>query len=249
MRHPHGSKPSRLKQNKVSWLLRPKCTALLSSCAYIHHRRFVHSVFTHSAKRIKTTFALTANFARAFHYYINTSPLCSWGVLSGTIKPYKKHVLVCAGGSADTWPSEVDDDPGSFVTQLCQAIKKKKDSIGYNVKVTITDEISTKGDGSGTDIILFPDMIKLIGVRRDQLDDLVKQLFVEQSKPVGFAYERVDFKGCVLVCAHKLRDKRCGIIGPILSNEFDIVLREKSLEDAVKVFKVCSAPDIQSSLV
>ena len=39
---------------------------------------------------------------------------------------------------------------------------------------------------------------------------------------------------CVLVCAHKLRDKRCGVAGPLIMEELSTVCLSKGLQDKVR---------------
>lgn len=46
---------------------------------------------------------------------------------------------------------------------------------------------------------------------------------------------------CVLVCAHKLRDKRCGVAGPLIMEELSTVCRNKGLQDKVSLLHLLVA--------
>ena len=40
---------------------------------------------------------------------------------------------------------------------------------------------------------------------------------------------------CILVCSHKLRDKRCGVAGPLLIEELQSVCAKKGIQDKVGI--------------
>jgi hypothetical protein len=131
------------------------------------------------------------------------------------------------GVDATKWPSELDTY--SYVVQLGALLKAGKKKIGENVKLTIASADSEARGCDPTceeeayDILVFPDMIKLRAVRTSQLEEVVDQLLIQKLKPVDTNLDwcAVDFKAAIMVCAHSLRDKRCGVAGPLLCNEFD----------------------------
>jgi len=158
-----------------------------------------------------------------------------WAPLAGNVKTYKKHLLICSGISSALWPPDVEEDSTAFPAQLAAAIKAKKSEIGYTVKLTVCD-LRPQGH-EGVDIIVFPSMIKILQVSIDHIPEVVQKLLVEKLHPkdAGIPWQPTDFKACVMVCAHKLRDKRCGIAGPLLAKEFHLQCAHRGFADVAVV--------------
>lgn len=165
----------------------------------------------------------------------NLQSKIKWAPLAGNVKTYKKHLLLCSGISSAAWPPDVEEDPTSFPAQLSASIKANKAAIGYSVKLTVCD-LPSEGR-EGIDIIIFPSMIKILQVTEENIPFVVQKLLVENVHPkdAGLRYEPTDFKSCIMVCAHKQRDKRCGIAGPLLAKEFNKQCAERHLNDVAIV--------------
>lgn len=95
-------------------------------------------------------------------------------------------------------------------------------------------------DEFGCDLILFPDQIRIHYVRKSQIPEFVQHLAAYSKQQIAakraptdadaasassaatFPMPHAAFPGTsFLICSHKLRDKRCGITGPILAAEID----------------------------
>jgi len=161
--------------------------------------------------------------------------------LKGTVKPYGKHLVICCGNTnADCtkWESKIEKEEGSYAQILTLEIKQSMESIGYKVMVTLSEDNSIQNQNNVEmfDIIAFPDMIRFVGVKRDQIHLLVKEFLVEKKKEFTIPNQPLESKIYVLICAHKKRDKRCGVFGPILAEEFEKELKERGI-DKVSVSK------------
>lgn len=155
--------------------------------------------------------------------------------IAGKVKPYKRHFLVCSGVSSALWPADVEEDVTSFPSILGTALKARKAEIGYNVRMTVCDLPSERSDGF--DIIVFPSMITLLHVTKEQIPDLVQKLLVEKLHPkdAGILWKPYEHEACLMICAHKLRDKRCGVAGPLLAHEFHRQCHDRGLDDVAVV--------------
>ena len=106
------------------------------------------------------------------------------------------------------------------------------------------------------DLYLFPDLLLFPAVSRTALPQLIRAVFVEDRGRLRFrdAHGRVDVDAelrhkdaaddgggvdvefpyerlpgvSLLVCAHRQRDKRCGVAGPLIAEEVERELRERA---------------------
>jgi len=147
---------------------------------------------------------------------------------------------------------------------IIRNFKRKKDGIGYAVKLTSASVVTTEttDDPAHTaDWYIFPDQIKLINVNIEQIEQVIQTLFVddqsvikikdktktieEQLKEDNNLPSFDDNIKCerlhglwLLVCCHYQRDQRCGVIGPILVDEIEKYVRETDHTDDVHWLKV-----------
>eukprot|EP00742_Colponemidia_sp_Colp-10_P010879 GILJ01012008.1.p1 GENE.GILJ01012008.1~~GILJ01012008.1.p1 ORF type:complete len:175 (-),score=22.29 GILJ01012008.1:151-675(-) len=98
--------------------------------------------------------------------------------------------------------------------------------------VTASDEPSLSTDG--LDLIIFPDNVRIQGVTMEKVEELIHRFFVQQQPQQDIC----DFLTCervsmqyVLVCVHRKRDKRCGVAGPLLVEEFKKSLAKHNVND------------------
>lgn len=153
--------------------------------------------------------------------------------LLGTVKKYEKHFIICSGTEPDEWGAKIDKDEGSFAQLAKQAISARKAELTFKFKLTNSDERS-KGS-EGTDLIVFPERIRYLGVTAETMPFIVEDHLVN-----GHVSERVKHEPfeseLVLVCCHNNRDTRCGAEGPIIVSAFDRLLAARGLgEDKVMV--------------
>lgn len=109
------------------------------------------------------------------------------------------------------------------------------------------------------DLLIFPTQIRVTAVRKDQINEFVEALgkWLQELKAtssssssssataasVAFPLPNVPLPGTsFLICSHKLRDKRCGVTGPILVEEIDKTIANSypssALPSPIHTFKV-----------
>ncbi|PKY19954.1 hypothetical protein RhiirB3_352517 [Rhizophagus irregularis] len=183
--------------------------------------------------------------------------------MHNTVKPYIKHVLISTGKG--DWETNIEDERDSFAANLHKVInniKLNEKSLKNNheehentdhSRVIITNS-SRENDSSstkGNDILIFPENILIKDVTTKQVTDFYKRFLIPENAENyldnsylddNFIIEKMPYKAIIVICSHKRRDKRCGITGPLLKEEFDKVLKEKGLDpqtrqnDGVGVF-------------
>ncbi|KAI9312341.1 Sucrase/ferredoxin-like-domain-containing protein [Dichotomocladium elegans] len=166
--------------------------------------------------------------------------------LLGSMKPYGRHIMIGTGQS--DWASHIEDEKGTLAAKLHSIIKEqfKEDWRNIVTNTSLLTLYSTKEKGH--DVIILPDNIMVSDVTPDNaqafFDEFVNQplpdsadMPMKESKTMKVRAS--PYTSMVLICSHKKRDKRCGIVAPILSAEFEHVLREKDMsEDDVGIFMV-----------
>ncbi|ORY52341.1 Sucraseferredoxin-like protein [Rhizoclosmatium globosum] len=139
-----------------------------------------------------------------------------------SIKPYKRH-LMFAGGNGLNWSNDISDD----LTDESSCQTPEGDSEGSERVDTV----------SQTEVFLFPQYKGLRGMKL--CHGLEASTVVSEWVGKGTVPEKIDtaevvdleMDAYVFVCTHKKRDKRCGITGPILVNEFNQTLGDLGLSE------------------
>ncbi|CAG8442617.1 14040_t:CDS:2 [Acaulospora morrowiae] len=109
------------------------------------------------------------------------------------------------------------------------------------IVITNSSRQNNDSDSKGNDVLLFPDNILIKNVTPKQAAEFYKRFLstpissLNEEKEqylstVNFTVEQMPYKAVIVICSHKRRDKRCGVTGPILKEEFDRVLKEKNLD-------------------
>lgn len=129
-------------------------------------------------------------------------------VPGNSIKPISRHVIIPSPMSFTEWPEKVEEE---------EPVSKVKSE---GVMVTLSDV-------SGDRALVFPDGVSIPLASLTSLNGIEKQ---EECRPVQGSW--------ILVCAHKRRDKRCGVAGPMLIQEFQRVIQEMGLQEQVFVHAV-----------
>ncbi|CAG8497450.1 13467_t:CDS:2 [Acaulospora colombiana] len=178
--------------------------------------------------------------------------------LDGTVKPYVKHVLISTGKSdwqahiedescslAAHLHKVIKSD--NVNRKDCPKKEKKNKVEGTTqnqddspsetekprIVITNSSRQNTDDDAKGNDILLFPDNILIKNVTPKQATEIYKKflsssVYEEKESTNGFAIEQMPYKAVIVICSHRRRDKRCGITGPILKEEFDKKLNNHS---------------------
>lgn len=133
--------------------------------------------------------------------------------LSGTVKPYHRHVFACTGPAA--WPARLEEADG-LLGRMARDVHARREGSGALPKLSATDEPSA---GAGLDLLVFPE-----GVRYHDVDEVgwtaILRDHLEGEGPCA-AVPWTPLAGRhVFVCIHAARDERCGQCGPPLLAAF-----------------------------
>lgn len=170
-----------------------------------------------------------------------------------------KHVLVLLHGVTDfnNMPSKINLVPGSFANEL-EVLKRSKLSSVHPVLVSniITQEWNGKSENGMFKVMIFPEA-KVVQFNPNHLSEFIEHYLLPDKAPVtdlhnpfanfgnGKKLESIKYpklfqeepveKDMVLICGHTQRDIRCGILGPMLAEEFSQVLKRENLTSKVDV--------------
>lgn len=173
-----------------------------------------------------------------------------WGEMADSVKPYKRHFLLCSGQVDTRWKKKLEDVEGSYVQKASQLFKAKKKKFGYNVKLSVTDlppKDSTIEEMSPdvTDIIVLPDNLRLLNVTCDTFEATVDELLANPPCPTSeftglstCKFEVLEQEHHFLVCTHKLRDKRCSVVGGMIVDKLEEEIANRNLASSVAVLRV-----------
>lgn len=108
------------------------------------------------------------------------------------------------------------------------------------IVITNSSRLNTDSNDKGNDVLLFPDNILIRDVTLKQASEFYKKFLSSygnmvdekelNNNNINFTVGPMPYKAVIVICSHKRRDKRCGITGPLLKDEFDKVLKEKGLD-------------------
>ncbi|KAL6507299.1 hypothetical protein OROGR_023494 [Orobanche gracilis] len=153
--------------------------------------------------------------------------------LAGSVDPYDRHVFLCYK-SHESWPSRVEDsDSDPLPKLLASSLQTRKNDISVKTRLTIC-EGSDDVNFSDGDVLIFPEMIVYRGLKDSDIDGFVEDVLVK-GKPWLSGVQEELTGSYVFVCAHNLRDRRCGVCGPILIQKFEEEIESKDLKNQVFV--------------
>ncbi|KAI9097288.1 Sucrase/ferredoxin-like-domain-containing protein [Phlyctochytrium arcticum] len=170
------------------------------------------------------------------------------GPLINTMKPYKKHIMVFEGVSRG-WRERLEE-ADSFTTRVDKAVDEVKG--GIRTIVTAADRMMDEGDGqvcqltkttdpvitddTSATIVVFPELLQLMDVKATAISSTVEALLLNSTLPPSVRSVPLEGNAWIFVCTHKKRDKRCGVAGPMLVNEFRTATEEMGLDEQVQIF-------------
>ncbi len=135
-----------------------------------------------------------------------TEPRGEWP-LSGTVKPYGRHVLVCTG--ARSWPARIEEAEG-LLGRMARDVRALRETSATPPKLTASDESSM---GPGADLLVFPESVRYHGVDEATWPGVLADHVI--GGEVSTAAPSTPLTGVhVFVCVHAARDERCGRCGP-----------------------------------
>ncbi|KAF2671893.1 hypothetical protein BT63DRAFT_183115 [Microthyrium microscopicum] len=170
--------------------------------------------------------------------------------LFGSIAPYHEHLLINTG--THDWPSKIEDDERfQYAADMKAAIREesiKSFADGgkpRNVLVTNSSFPVLKNKGKVSISLLKTGLDLKVPVEQTKLlisllssPDVGRQSLVDQFQGKIEIEEISDV--VIMICGHTERDKRCGIMGPLLQEE----LKEKM---AMGGYSVSGSSQIESS--
>jgi (2Fe-2S) ferredoxin len=187
---------------------------------------------------------------------IDTRP----GSLQGSFEPYAHQFLILACGESKRWTSKLEEgkDANSFFTNMIKTVRGlpgQDHPKGKGEEVTPSFMKCTAAEGLQESVLnskRHPEVLCLtrgltfvyekpeFSSVEDQrvfiksILDVVAGEKTDAGVALTVAYPQVSHY--VLICVHESRDKRCGHVGPLLKQEFDVVLQLKKLSEKVRVF-------------
>eukprot|EP00808_Paulinella_micropora_P005844 g22427.t1 len=164
--------------------------------------------------------------------------------LMGTVKKHKRHLVLCTGQPYNKWPKKLKGNPESSNLEefLVAKVEEMEQQVGYTIKINVCSlppESSEHELGQEGDLYVFPDMLKFPSVSLQDVSDILAAIFLAKDPiQAKIPPEPLKEKAYVLVCCHTLRDKRCGVLGPMLVQEIQSAARKHKLTHGVKVLPV-----------
>ncbi|OCL12929.1 hypothetical protein AOQ84DRAFT_284152 [Glonium stellatum] len=175
--------------------------------------------------------------------------------LNGTMAAYSEQILVCTG--KDDWKSKIEDEEGEhgeLVRQLRALLGRggKFCDPYNNVMLTNSSFPSANPSSSVTSAYLLPSFryIPSLSNEKSSVENFVKgflqptqlhdahnalpqelkeTLIRDPSLQTQFVGVRDVDDILVLICGHGGRDRRCGVLGPLLKSEFEEKLQMKGI--------------------
>ncbi|KAK9236127.1 Sucraseferredoxin-like protein [Lipomyces kononenkoae] len=159
--------------------------------------------------------------------------------LWGTVKPWRYHILVATGKT--DWAHGLGDEKSSVSVEL--GAWSPVDESLERVMVSNSSLApppgyfeTTERESKKTTLLALPTMIEAVGVSPSSAEAVADGL-VAIKKPTDRLPDSIDgatlsHKGhlaVVLICSHRTRDKRCGVLAPLLKKELELNLREHGL--------------------
>ncbi|ANB11929.1 Apd1p [Sugiyamaella lignohabitans] len=144
---------------------------------------------------------------------------------------HAKQLVICSGTS--DWPSKIDGDTTSLAG-IIGASKRTLFRPQYPVMVVNCDLPATTSSKSpnSASAYLFPDNLYFDDIPLDKVDKFFEN-YVRPSSTEAVQSEDIPnprpASPLILICGHASRDVRCGVIAPLLVEEFTKVLTEKGL--------------------
>eukprot|EP01091_Cochliopodium_minus_P000823 TRINITY_DN1072_c0_g2_i1.p1 TRINITY_DN1072_c0_g2~~TRINITY_DN1072_c0_g2_i1.p1 ORF type:complete len:264 (-),score=80.22 TRINITY_DN1072_c0_g2_i1:124-915(-) len=154
--------------------------------------------------------------------------------LEGTSKNYDKHILLCTGKT--DWKGSTSNNLNTNIFKSKLKIisqNTNKSLLGSMCDVEVNQE-------KLFDIIILPDNKKIVGIEEDDFEDSLIS-YLEHGKLPENSLSKIielDAKHTILICSHMSKDQRCGVIAPLLLQQFEIELKEKKFEEKVSLIQV-----------
>lgn len=145
--------------------------------------------------------------------------------LNGTMAPYYEQILVCTG--RDDWPSKVEDSEGvegPVMKSLREGLGPKGAAFDQTKPISLTAcSVGTaNGAEKGVGAYIMPSgrYVSSIGTSPTDMQAFLQKYVRAETEREIQGSEQVN-EALILICGHGGRDQRCGIMGPLLRDEFE----------------------------
>lgn len=131
--------------------------------------------------------------------------------IKSTVKPYKRHVIICLKDKCEDWPRAIENVTDSFASRLSTSLNQKKVK-SFPIKLTGCNYITSHDNFNVTKVIVYPDgyVIDVTPELFSNFVDIVTQPNqIEDTHLSAFKYSTTPWDKLVLCCIHGNRDKRC----------------------------------------
>ncbi|KAI8376408.1 Sucrase/ferredoxin-like-domain-containing protein [Radiomyces spectabilis] len=160
-----------------------------------------------------------------------------------------RHMVICVGPDGLEWTrGKVETAKGGIMEtllgHLMEWIQAKKTKNDFTDLLPTVCERPSETAWPTSDILVFPDFNRYPAVSPKNLKEspfwkVMDTLWMDCKVPKLPEIEHDKMEGVdavILVCTHTQRDKRCGVIGPMLVDEFRKSLKELGLDKKVEVW-------------
>ncbi|EGC34571.1 hypothetical protein DICPUDRAFT_55714 [Dictyostelium purpureum] len=155
---------------------------------------------------------------------------------NNSIHTYSRHFFMCTGIPSEEWPSKLYTAT-PYLEQFAAVFKNNGENPKSPFVINGTDIAPTQKDT--LDIIIFPEMVKLVNITPEQMEQVLKYFLdhdtIDSDFPSSVQLESIKGK-YIFVCTHKQKDERCGYCGPILVDQLKEEIKNKGLENDIQVF-------------
>lgn len=152
--------------------------------------------------------------------------------LKETVKPYKRHAIVCIDSDRDSWPRAIENVTDSFALRLSDSLNSKKDK---TFPIRVTGCTYNSSGFSGNPVIIYPEGF-VVDVPDSKVDEFTDILSMKKALDIadlsGFHGRKTPWDHLLLCCIHGNRDKRCGEKGWQVYNDIKRILSHKQIPES-----------------
>eukprot|EP01111_Echinosteliopsis_oligospora_P012535 TRINITY_DN4298_c0_g1_i1.p1 TRINITY_DN4298_c0_g1~~TRINITY_DN4298_c0_g1_i1.p1 ORF type:complete len:303 (+),score=100.22 TRINITY_DN4298_c0_g1_i1:55-963(+) len=153
--------------------------------------------------------------------------------LVGTVKIFKRAIMVCSG--KQDWASKLKREDGSFSQKLLEALSDPSFGIEES-EMPLVAATSEPCSGVGTDIYIFPDQLKYTGLQEKDIPTIINEHIINNRPASSLSPSSVSGSVYMYVCTHAAKDKRCGRIGPQVLSKLQQLVETHNVQDKVHVY-------------
>lgn len=124
------------------------------------------------------------------------------------------------------WPEKIEKGLAPFITKPL----KSNDDI---MVLAVDKESSFSEEDDEYDILGLPENVLFKRIGKGNIEQFLSSYMKGSWESEQIPHEKEenhDKKTVVLICSHMKRDKRCGVLGPMIANEFYKLFKEKNID-------------------